>query len=114
MKKFKIACIALSVLALPFMMSCSKSSSSSEEEQIESFNTINARLYYTNSSLVPESVEMGIGETIQIYAGNGSTKAPFNGTVKWTAVGSGELALSAVQRNAAAAGVAPGTKAGYD
>ena len=112
MKKFRLISALLLVAAVPVLFSCSKNSSSGEVDQEESFNNIGAKLFYANSSSVPEMLYMEIGETIEIYVGNGSTKVPFNGVVKWNAVGAGELALSAVQRTAPAAAV--GTKAGYD
>jgi hypothetical protein len=113
MKKFRLISALLLVAAVPVLFSCSKKSSSGEDETIESFNTIGATLFYANSAVLPEILYMGVGESVEIYVGNGSTKAPFNGVVKWTATGAGELAMSAVQR-LAASGKAPATKAGYD
>ena len=112
MNKFRFLSAILLIAAVPVLMSCSKNSSS-EEETIESFNTIRATFFFANTSTVPQILYMGVGESVQIYVGNGSTKAPYNGVVKWTASGAGELSLSAVQRSAAA-GAAPATKAGYD
>ena len=44
--------------------------------------------------------------------GNGSTKEIFNGSVSWTATGSGEVNLSAVSPTSSVA--PPSTKAGYE
>ena len=113
MNKFRFISAVLLIAAVPVLMSCSKNSSSDDGETIESFNTIGAKLFFADATTVPQIIYMGVGESVQIYVGNGSTKAPFNGVVKWTASGAGELSLSAVQRTPAA-GQVPVTKAGYD
>ena len=103
--------VLLFVAAVPFLMACSKSDSSKEEKQSETFHSINAQfLYAHNSTPVPETVILEVGSSMQIYIGNGATKAIFNGPVKWTATGAGDLSLSAVQRTASAE-VFPLTKA---
>ncbi|MBR5399650.1 MAG: hypothetical protein IK103_07645 [Bacteroidales bacterium] len=111
MNKFRFISAVLLIAAVPVLMSCSKKSSSGEEDTTETFQTINAKFYYSNGSLAPENIAMETGGNIELYVGSGSSKAIFNGPVKWTATGSGELGLSAVQKTV---GQAPLTKAGYD
>ena len=113
MNKFRFISAILLIAAVPVLMSCSKKSSSGEEEQAETFQTINARIFYGNSTAAPENIYMEVGETITLYVGNGSTKEIFGGSVKWTATGSATLSLSAIQKTVGEAG--PDTKAnGYD
>ena len=111
MNKIRFILAILLIAAVPVLMSCSKKSSSVEEDATETFQTINAKFYYSNGSLAPENIVMETGGNIELYVGSGSTKTIFNGPIKWTATGSGELGLSAVQKNV---GQAPLTKAGYD
>lgn len=111
MSKFRFISTMLLAASVLVMYSCSKSSSDDEKDQTETFQTINAKFYYLNGSSVPETVYTEVGATLQIYVGNGSTKDFFNGQVKWSSTGSGELALSAVQKSGVAK---PATKAGYD
>jgi hypothetical protein len=112
MKKFRLISALLLIAAVPVLFSCSKKSSSGgEEEQTETFQTINAKFYYSNGTLAPENVAMETGGTVELYVGNGSTKAVFNGPVRWTATGSGDLTLAAIQKTV---GQTPLTKAGYD
>lgn len=112
MKKFRFLSVVLIVAALPAMLSCSKSSSDDGEEQVESFQTINAKFYFGNSSLAPVSVNMGVGETQTLYVGHGSTKKIFGGPVSWTATGNGKVTLSAVQQTVGKTG--PKSKATAD
>ncbi|MBP5693292.1 MAG: hypothetical protein J6W86_06235 [Bacteroidales bacterium] len=112
MKKFRLISAFLLIAAVPVLFSCSKKSSSNDEDQTETFQTINAKFFYGNSSAAPENIVMGVGNSITLYVGNGSTKEVFNGAVKWTSTGSGTLDLSAVQKTSALA--APNTKAGYN
>ena len=111
MSKFRFITTMLLAASVLVMSSCSKSSSDDNQDQTETFQTINAKFYYLNGSSVPETISTSVGETLQIYVGNGSTKEFFNGQVKWSSTGSGELALSAVQKSGVAS---PATKAGYD
>ena len=113
MNKFRFISAILLIAAVPVLMSCSKKSSSVEEEQAETFQTINARIFYGNSTAAPENIYMEVGEPITLYVGNGATKEIFGGAVKWTATGSATLSLSAIQKTVGEAG--PDTKAnGYD
>ena len=112
MKKFRLISAFLLIAAVPVLFSCSKKSSSNEEDQTETFQTINARIYYGNGSVAPETVNTGVGYTLSFYVGNGSTKEIFNGPVKWTATGNGKVTLSAVQKTVGQA--EPKTKASAD
>ncbi|MBR5073663.1 MAG: hypothetical protein IKX26_00340 [Bacteroidales bacterium] len=111
MNKFRFLSAILLIAAVPVLMSCSKKSSSGEEDASETFQTINAKIYYGNSTLAPEFINMSVGGTVSLYVGNGSTKEIFGGPVKWTSTGSATLSLSAIQKTV---GEAPLTKAGYD
>lgn len=110
MNKFRLVSAILLIAAVPVLMSCSKKSSE-EEPAAETFQTINARIFYGNSTLAPEIVNMNEGGTVTLYVGNGSTKEIFGGPVKWTSTGSATLSLSAIQKTV---GKVPLTKAGYD
>ncbi|GEM_PF-1643589 len=114
MKKFRLISAVLLIAAVPVLFSCSKKSSSGgEEEQTETFQTINAKFYYgNNSTAAPEVINMGVGGTLTLYVGNGSTKEIFGGPVKWTATGNGKLSLSAIQKTVGQA--QPKTKATPD
>ena len=113
MNKFRFISAILLIAAVPVLMSCSKKSSSGEEETTETFQTINAKIYYGNSTVAPDNVYMQVGGILTLYVGNGSTKEIFGGPVKWTATGSATLSLSAIQKTVGEAG--PDTKAGgYD
>lgn len=111
MNKFRFISAILLIAAVPVIMSCSKKSSSDEEDQTETFQTINAKFYYGNGAAAPSDIVMATGESITLYVGNGSTKDIFGGPVKWTATGSATLTLSAIQKTQSQA---PLTKAGYD
>ncbi|MBO4691647.1 MAG: hypothetical protein J5604_02600 [Bacteroidales bacterium] len=114
MKNFASLLKFMAILALPLIIiSCSKSKSSGEVEEVETFKTINARMFFENGSTVNmNGFTMGVGNTIRLYVGNSSSKAVFNGNVSWTATGSGEVTLTAVSKSAS--GVVPPTKAGYN
>ncbi|MBR4802985.1 MAG: hypothetical protein IK041_09290 [Bacteroidales bacterium] len=99
-------------MAIPVLVSCSKSKNSNEPEN-ETFQTINACIYDgTSATRVGKSLNIGVGGKLLLYVGNGSTKEIFNGSVKWTASGSGEVTLTSVSRTSSVA--PPSTKAGYD
>ena len=112
MKKFRFISVVLLIAAVPVLFSCSKKSSSGEEDQAETFQTINAKIYYGNATVAPETINTGVGYTLTFYVGNGSTKEIFGGPVKWTATGNGKLSLSAVQKTVGQA--EPKTKASAD
>ena len=112
-KKFRLISALLLIAAVPVLFSCSKKSSSGgEEEAAETFQTINARFFYGNSTAAPEVISMAVGSTLTLYVGNGSTKEIFNGPVKWIANGNAKLSLSAIQKTVGQAG--PATKASPD
>ena len=112
MKKFRFFSVMLLIAAVPVLFSCSKKSSSGEEDQTETFQTINAQIYYGNGSVAPATVNTGVGYTLTFYVGNGSTKEIFSGPVKWTATGNAKVSLSAIQKSVGQA--EPKTKASAD
>ncbi|MBP5230074.1 MAG: hypothetical protein J6Z32_08065 [Bacteroidales bacterium] len=111
MKRFASFFI-LAALTLPIIISCSKTKTREVEPDVETFKTINAKMFFENGSTVNmNGFTMGVGNTIKVYVGNSSSKAAFNGNVSWTATGSGEVTLTAVSKGSS---VAPPTKAGYN
>lgn len=113
MKKFRFISVLMLAAAAGVVFSCSKKSSSEgEEEKTETFQTINAAIFYSNSTLAPSLVNMSVGGTITLYVGNGSTKEIFSGPVMWTATGNARISMSAIQKTVGQ--TSPMTKASPD